>query len=555
MDYINQYKTNGFFLIENIYSNNEVKELLNLIDKLDTKNMTDTITRDKDNIFRVENVIYDNEPLKKKIEKDEILLILKKCMNEDVILFKDKIIYKNSYSENSLVPHVDGVFKSYNYRLKKETFGWYTYSSKFVNLTIMLTDNTINNGCLYINNIKSDDKNVIYKDFIVNNQNNKINMNKIHDGFTPIIGKKGSILVFNPLCIHYSKNNQTNQTRKNIYLTYSKKKDGDNYMLNLNDKKLVIHNKGKCKVEKLSSGNDYFNILIIGFGNIGFRYLQALQELKYYSLNITIVSTKNPNLKNIKYNFYKDIKEININVFSIAIISTCCDVRLKIVNDLVSNDNIKQINNLILEKVIFSNISEYNEFNNLDKQKIKNIYINSFWKYCLNVNELSIFNQPKINIVSNNKYGICCNLIHIFIYLNDLIKIENCKILNYEIIPSKRKNFNELIFKMNSKFLHIEQDNNLLKPFLNIILEEDDNKLEFKLMENNNYLIYFYKNNILEKTYKKKITNVSGHLVNQFNSMLIDNIDEIELCSNDISYQSHKNLFTVFKDIKNLKIT
>ena len=297
------------------------------------------------------------------------------------------------------------------------------------------------------------------------------------------------------------------------------------------------------------------DILIIGFGNIGFRYLQALQELKYYSLNITIVSTKNPNLKNIKYNFYKDIKEININIFSIVVISTCSDVRLKIVNELLSNNRIEQIDNLILEKVTFSNINEYNEFNSLNKQKIKNIYVNSFWKYCLDVNELSIFNQPKISVQSNTKYGICCNLIHIFIYLNDLIKIENCKILNYEIIQSKRKNFNELIFKMKSKFLNVEQCNNTSKPFLNIILEENDNKLEFKLVEDNNYLIYFYKNNILEKTYKKKITNVSEYLINQFNNMLIENNDEIKLCSNDISYQEHKKLFTVFKDIKSLKIT
>lgn len=554
MDYINQYKRKGFFLIENIYSDNEVEELLNLIDKLDTNSMTDTITRDNNKIFRVENVIYDNELLKNKIEKNNVLTILNKCMGEDVILFKDKIIYKNSNSENSLVPHVDGVFKTYNYRLKKETFGWYTYSSKFVNLTIMLTDNTINNGCLYINDIKSDDKSVIYDKFKVK-KSNKINMNKVNDGFTPIIGKKGSILVFNPLCIHYSKNNHTDQTRKNIYLTYSRKKDGDNYMLNLNDKILAIKNKGKNVVEKLSSGNDYFNILIIGFGNIGFRYLQALQELKYYSLNITIVSTKNPNLKNIEYNFYKDIKEININIFSIVVISTCSDVRLKIVNELLSNNRIEQIDNLILEKVTFSNINEYNEFNNLNKQKIKNIYVNSFWKYCLDVNELSIFNQPKISVQSNTKYGICCNLIHIFIYLNDLIKIENCKILNYEIIQSKRKNFNELIFKMKSKFLNVEQCNNISKPFLNIILEENDNKLEFKLLEDNNYLIYFYKNNILKKTYKKKITNVSEYLINQFNNMLIENDDEIKLCSNDISYQEHKKLFTVFKDIKSLKIT
>ena len=559
MDYVSEYKTKGFFVIQNVFKENEINEILSGLNEVESKDITETITKDKDsNILRLENILYNNKNLKSKIEKEQVQNILKNCMETDINLFKDKIIYKNPGSENSLVPHVDGLFKSYNYRLKKETFGWYTYSSKFINLTIMLTDNTIENGCLYINKIKNNDINYIYNNFIINNQNNKINMNNVNDGFYPITGKKGSILVFNPLCIHYSKNNYSNLTRKNIYLTYSNKNDGDNYLLNLNDKILAIKNKGKNNVEKLSSGNDYFNILIIGFGNIGFRYLQALQELKYYSINLTIVSTKDPNLENIKYNFYKNVKEIDstkLNHFDIVIISTCSDVRYRIINELLDNDNIKNINYLILEKITFSNINEYNEFNKLDKKKINNIFINSFWKYDLNIDELSIFRNPMINIKSNNKFGICCNLIHILIYLDELVKIENINIEKYEIIQSKRNNYNELIFKLNSDFLNIEQSDNLLKPFLNITLEENENKLEFKLKENNEYLITFYKNNLLVSTYEKKITNVSTHLINQFNSMLIDNINEIKLCDNNVSYESHKKLFNLFKDIENLKIT
>ena len=139
--------------------------------------------------------------------------------------------------------------------------------------------------------------------------------------------------------------------------------------------------------------------------------------------------------------------------------------------------------------------------------------------------------------------------------MDELVKIENINIEKYEIIQSKRNNYNELIFKLNSDFLNIEQSDNLLKPFLNITLEENENKLEFKLKENNEYLITFYKNNLLVSTYEKKITNVSTHLINQFNSMLIDNINEIKLCDNNVSYESHKNLFNLFKDIENLKIT
>ena len=87
--------------------------------------------------------------------------------------------------------------------------------------------------------------------------------------------------------------------------------------------------------------------------------------------------------------------------------------------------------------------------------------------------------------------------------MDELVKIENINIEKYEIIQSKRNNYNELIFKLNSDFLNIEQSDNLLKPFLNITLEENENKLEFKLKENNEYLITFYKNNLLVSTYEK----------------------------------------------------
>lgn len=557
MDYLNEYKTKGYFIIENMYNDKEINEMISLINNVKLSNKTETITRDKNNnILRLENILHNNEVLKKKIEKKEILDILNKCIESDVILFKDKIIYKNPGNENSLVPHVDGLFKSYNYRLKKNTFGWYNYSSKFINLTIMLTNNTIENGCIHINNIKSNDINFIYKNYIINNQNNKIDMNKVNDKFIPIIGKKGSIFVFNPLCIHYSLNNFSDKIRRNIYLTYNDKKDGDNYMLNLNDKILAINNKGLSNIEKLSSGNDFFNVMIIGFGNIGYRYLQALLELKYYSLNIIIVSNKDPNLKNIKYKYYNNIQEVNINSLSIVIISTCSNVRLNIINSLINNINIKKINYLILEKVVFTNIEEYTNFNNLNYgEKINNIYITSYWEHCLQLEELLLFSKPKVNIISNKEFGICCNLIHILIYFKNLIQIKNNNIISYEIIPAKRENYNELIFKLKSDFLNIEQiNNNSTKPFLSIKLEENDNKLEYNLLDNNNYLINYYRKNILINSYKKKIINVSEYLINQFNNMLIEKND-IKLCDNNTSYNSHYKLFSLFQKIKDLKIT
>lgn len=553
MELIDNYKKNGFIFLENIYSNDEIQNIKSIINDYKMNDFNNTLDENNKSL-RIESIVYQNKDLKKIIEKNNIIEILNKCIDSEVVLFKDKVIYKNPGSENSLVPHIDGLFESFNYRLNKKTFGWYTYSSKFINLSIMLSDNTIENGCLYINKLKSNDNYYLFKEFVIDGQNNKINMNKVHDNFYPITGKKGSVIIFNPSCIHYSKNNISNEIRMNLYMTYSDKKDGDNYLLNLEDKKLITSNIGINKINNLSSGNDYFNVLIIGFGNIALRYYEALLKLNYYSINLYILSNNDPKLSDIKYVYFQDVSEISNNNFDIVIISTCSNVRLKIIKSIIDNNNIKCIKNLILEKVVFSNITEYNEFNNMDKSKINNIYINSFWKNYLDVDEIKLFNRPKIQINCSNKFGVCCNLIHILIWLNKLINLENINFKDYKIIDSKRKNYNELIFNMESKYLDITQKKDE-KRYLKIIISEKRFKLVYELIENNNYLINFYENEILINNYTKNIGNVSSHLVNEFNKLLIENFNNINLCSEKLSCNSHEKLFKIFESINNLKIT
>jgi len=553
MELINNYKKDGFIFLENMYSDDEIENIKSIINNYKMNDYNNTLDENNKSL-RIESIVYQNKDLKKIIEKDNIIKILNKCIDSEVVLFKDKVIYKNPGSENSLVPHIDGLFESFNYRLNKKTFGWYTYSSKFINLSIMLSDNTIENGCLFINKLKSNDNYYLFKEFVIEGQNNKINMNKVHDNFYPITGKKGSVIIFNPSCIHYSKNNISNEIRMNLYMTYSDKKDGDNYLLNLEDKKLITSNIGIDKINNLSSGNDYFNVLIIGFGNIALRYYEALLKLNYYSINLYILSNNDPKLSDIKYVYFQDVSEIKNNNFDIVIISTCSNVRLNIIKSIINNNNIKYIKNLILEKVVFSNIYEYIEFNNMDKSKINNIYINSFWKNYLDVDEIKLFNKPKIQINCSNKFGICCNLIHILIWLNKLINLEDINYKDYKIIDSKRKNYNELIFNMESKYLDIVQKKDE-KRYLKIIISEKKFKLVYELIENNNYLINFYENEILINNYTKNIGNVSSHLMNEFNKLLIENYNNINLCCEKLSYNNHEKLFKIFENINDLKIT
>ena len=174
MELIDNYKKNGFIFLENIYSNDEIQNIKSIINDYKINDFNNTLDENNKSL-RIESIVYQNKDLKKIVEKDNIIEILNKCIDSEVVLFKDKVIYKNPGSENSLVPHIDGLFESFNYRLNKKTFGWYTYSSKFINLSIMLSDNTIENGCLYINKLKSNDNYYLFKEFVIDGQNNKIN--------------------------------------------------------------------------------------------------------------------------------------------------------------------------------------------------------------------------------------------------------------------------------------------------------------------------------------------------------------------------------------------
>ena len=65
-----------------------------------------------------------------------------------------------------------------------------------------------------------------------------------------ITGKHGDIIIFNPKCIHYGYKNTTYKKRLNLYLTFNKKEDGDNYYTSRDDKKLVLENIGLDQIEK-----------------------------------------------------------------------------------------------------------------------------------------------------------------------------------------------------------------------------------------------------------------------------------------------------------------
>ena len=172
INYSKEYRENGYVVIHNVYSEKDVDEIRNLVSKLKLEKYEHS--KDKTGYaFRITNILPKNQELKRLIEKPEVLSILKQCIGDEVIFFKDKYISKKKGTRGEFVPHTDGAFVTYNYRLKKETTGWWTYASKFIHLNIMVTTNTEKNGCMYIAKRESEDPNYYIKKYFINERSIK----------------------------------------------------------------------------------------------------------------------------------------------------------------------------------------------------------------------------------------------------------------------------------------------------------------------------------------------------------------------------------------------
>lgn len=244
MTYLDQYQKKGYLIVNDVYSSSEVDQIKEIVNNLDLEKVEHS--KDKSGYpFRITNIIPKNNKLREIVEKEKAMAILEECIEDKVIFFKDKYISKQK-GGRVFVPHTDGAFVTYNYRLKKETKGWWTYASKFIHLQIMVVDNTKKNGCLHICKRESADPDYYISKYFLNDRSKKSGEidEKFHEDIkkrsVPVTGRKGAVLIFDPLCIHFSNQNETEDLRDLFLITYNRASDGDNFEISDVDKQNAI---------------------------------------------------------------------------------------------------------------------------------------------------------------------------------------------------------------------------------------------------------------------------------------------------------------------------
>ena len=247
--FVNCYKKYGFVIIKNFFEKKIIKilkkEIFNKIKVKRNKFLYYETIANKKKLRRIEKITNFSPICKKVLNSKKIYNLLYKLENQKFGLFKDKLNFKYPGGAGYL-PHFDGHFfwKDENNNHQK---GWKKYSNNFVSLVIPLEKTNQENGCLHISKkLNNNFENVISK---VEKKNFTIKRNYLKKmKFYPIELNEGDVCFFNWRCGHFSKKNNSKNSRMIFYLTYFKK----NNKLNIRNAYYLDKKKSKNSNQKKS---------------------------------------------------------------------------------------------------------------------------------------------------------------------------------------------------------------------------------------------------------------------------------------------------------------
>ena len=206
-----------------------------------------------------------------------------------------------------------------------------------------------------------------------------------------------------------------------------------------------------------------YKVAAIGAGQLGSRHLQGL-KLASSSLSITVMDSNEESLYVAKerYDVVSPIGEKTINYVNsidklpseldLVIVATGSKPRAAIVQTLLNHATVKY---LVLEKVLFPSLDDYDNVARLLKDKGVRCWVNCprrmFGLY-KQIKETIDITRTVYMTKADEDWGLCCNAIHmidIFLYLTEetTYSIET-RFLNDEVEESKRGGYIEMTGKL-----------------------------------------------------------------------------------------------------------
>lgn len=277
-----------------------------------------------------------------------------------------------------------------------------------------------------------------------------------------------------------------------------------------------------------------YNILIVGYGNIGKRYHQAAintnLDIKFFIIDKKKISNSLISLTKIK------VKNIDL-----AIISTTADARLKEVKKIIKKF---KVGAWILEKNLGQTPAQIQSLQTIFKNN-KNVWISTNYKTmnCFKKLKKKLENKKRIKVnVSGVNWGLCCNAMH-FIdtfgwIFSEKIQLIDTKQLNKFWVNSKRKNFSEIHGTLKIKYITSEVNLISKKPNK----RANNPEISYDIFSKNYFSKYLHESGIFIRNNKKynfgKIEPISLNMIDNIKKILRYKKSELFLLSECI--EAHK---------------
>ena len=293
------------------------------------------------------------------------------------------------------------------------------------------------------------------------------------------------------------------------------------------------------------------SILIIGFGNIGYRYLEGIL-LSNQNIEITIYDINNDQFKKIDKLLYKQKKiypctslnEIK-TYYDICIISTTSSVRVSIINK-INQLNVK-IKYWIIEKILSPNLNHLRaiESTNLPLSTYVNFPRRIMPLYVELKKKIQLLDYKKINIEYHaNDWNLISNSLH---FIDLLSWLFDCNLIDINTDHLK----NDWFINRNDMYY----DNyGIINCYFNknIILKLQSNKIHNNLETNKKYVkskfvihldkvnINIYESDNLIKLNEQTIIVSNFLLQSQLSRNIVNEIFDMNKCSLSLLNQSIK---------------
>ena len=238
-----KFLNEGFFKRKGVF---DKKFILDVISDIDNAKNTIKYFDNNKNLSRVEK-LYDKGNSLSLLNK-KISMILNDVLDEEFTIFKDKFNAKPPGGEGFFA-HYDGIFKFIDQNDNKKN-GWYEYGDFFISALVALDKCNEKNGTIEISDAHRGDFDTLFKN--TKNDGTPGIKKEIEDKtqFKSINLEIGDLLIFLHTCPHRSNKNNSNENRRIIYYTYTRKRYGSKYEQYFKDKE-SSKNDSKALVDKI----------------------------------------------------------------------------------------------------------------------------------------------------------------------------------------------------------------------------------------------------------------------------------------------------------------